>query len=137
MRFSRRREEVLKKTQRRRRAYHGLGAVPRSPHENPTKRIYPSVGAPAGGPAVSKAKAAPGRAAITRAVDDARHPDTSTPVYLLTIPQAATSLSVSVRTLYNLLADGEIESVALRGRRLLRTRDLEAFATARPNWGSR
>lgn len=51
---------------------------------------------------------------------------------LLSRHQAAKALGVSLSLLDDLVADGSLVSVQLRGRRMFRPRDLAAFADAMP-----
>jgi len=50
------------------------------------------------------------------------------PVLLVTTKQAAEALQVCERTVFNLLASGELPSVKVRGSRRIFTDDLKAFA---------
>lgn len=57
-------------------------------------------------------------------------PTTAIQPVLLTIKQAANALQVSDRTVFNLLAAGDLKSVRIGRARRIRTQDLEAFAAA-------
>jgi excisionase family DNA binding protein len=66
-------------------------------------------------------------------MEQGRHPEKameSVGGRLLSIEQAARFLGISVATLYDLKARGEITSVRIRGRRLFDPADLERFIDA-------
>ena len=59
-------------------------------------------------------------------------PETSNvPKLLVSAREAARMLGVSVRTLYDLLARGELPSVRVNGRRLFRLKSLEDWVAQR------
>lgn len=53
----------------------------------------------------------------------------SAPVPLLTIPETATALAVSPRTVYTLIGDGKLASVTFGRSRRVRVTALERFIT--------
>ncbi len=54
---------------------------------------------------------------------DAPHPD----ALLMSVPHAATLLGIGPSTLRGMVADREIPSVKIKGRRMIRRADLDAY----------
>lgn len=62
--------------------------------------------------------------------------DHTTPPALISVRAAAAALGVSTDTIYRLAGSGELRSIRVRGRRLIRPADLELYLDAHAAGGA-